>query len=93
MTVGNWAFHDCRSLTSLTIGSSVTNIGNFAFARCGGLTEIINLNPTPQNITVEGEVFLEMNLSPIRLKVPSGSVDAYKAATVWSEFGNIESIN
>jgi hypothetical protein len=54
------------------------------------LTEITNLNPVPQNI--DGYVFYEVNISACTLRVPSGSVDAYKAADIWSEFGNIVGI-
>lgn len=39
-SIGDWAFSDCRGLTSVTIGSGVTSIGNYAFSRCIGLTSI-----------------------------------------------------
>ena len=35
------AFYQCYSLTNVTIGNSVTNIGTDAFAECYGLTSII----------------------------------------------------
>jgi hypothetical protein len=88
--IGGGAFEGCNGLTSVTIPNSVTSIGWYAFADCSGLTEITNLNPVPQNI--EGYVFLDVNKSAITLRVPSGSVDAYKEAAVWSEFGNIVGI-
>jgi hypothetical protein len=37
-TVGDDAFYDCGSLTSVTIPNSVTTIGTNAFIFCGGLT-------------------------------------------------------
>ena len=43
VTGGNvlyWAFYECSMLTSVTILDSVTNIGNYAFYNCTGLTEI-----------------------------------------------------
>ena len=37
-SIGNWAFVDCSSLTSVTIPNSVTSIGNWAFVDCSSLT-------------------------------------------------------
>ena len=34
------AFYNCSGLTSVTIGNSVTSIGNSAFRDCSGLTSI-----------------------------------------------------
>ena len=34
------AFYNCSGLTSVTIGNSVTSIGNYAFYNCSGLTSI-----------------------------------------------------
>ena len=36
-TIADWAFHDCRSLTSITIPDSITSIGDDAFSNCGSL--------------------------------------------------------
>ena len=40
ISIGNWAFNYCSSLTSITIPDSVTSIGNWAFAYCSSLTGI-----------------------------------------------------
>ncbi len=37
-SIGDFAFDDCSSLTSVTIPDSVINIGNYAFHECSGLT-------------------------------------------------------
>jgi hypothetical protein len=65
----------------------VTSIGRAAFAGCTGLTEIHVKNPTPPNIG--GETFSEVNTETCKLYVPTGAVDAYRNAEVWSEFLNI----
>ena len=33
-SIRDYAFYDCRSLTSVTIGNRVTSIGNYAFSSC-----------------------------------------------------------
>jgi hypothetical protein len=39
-TIGYRAFHDCASLTSVTIPEGVTTIGDSAFSGCSGLTSV-----------------------------------------------------
>ena len=39
-SIGNTAFLNCSSLTSVTIPSSVTSIGSSAFERCSGLASV-----------------------------------------------------
>ena len=49
-SVGDYAFKDCRSLTSVTIPESVTSIGNSAFAYCSSLTSVT----IPESVTAIG---------------------------------------
>ena len=51
MEIGEWAFDDCESLTSITIPGSVTKIGAYAFDWCTGLTSIT----IPDSVTKIGE--------------------------------------
>ena len=39
-SIGNWAFRNCTSLTSVTIGDGVTSIGYRAFFGCTSLTSV-----------------------------------------------------
>ena len=50
-SIGNEAFYDCSSLTSVTIPNSVTSIGDYAFFRCSGLTSIT----IPNSVTSIGK--------------------------------------
>ena len=50
-TIGDSAFRDCDSLTSVTIPDSVTSIGNLAFAYCSILTSIT----IPDSVTTIGD--------------------------------------
>lgn len=44
-TIGSYAFYECRSLISVTIGNSVTYIGKWAFDNCRNLTNVIFKDP------------------------------------------------
>ena len=84
------AFHSCINLTSITIPNSITNIGGSPFANCTGLTSITNLNSVPANI--DFYVFGGVNQSSCTLRVPAGSVKAYKNAAEWKNFNPIVGI-
>jgi hypothetical protein len=89
--IGKSAFDSCDGLTGLTIGNSVTTIGDYAFNHCSYLTNnVINLNPVPQSIS--SNVFNGTKIGSGMLRVPAGSVSAYKAADGWKAFGNTVAI-
>ena len=50
-SIGDYAFLDCSSLTSVTIPNSVTSIGSSAFSGCSGLTSIT----IPNSVTSIGD--------------------------------------
>jgi hypothetical protein len=94
-TIGSSAFSGCSSLTSVTIGNSVITIGEGAFSYCSNLSSVTNLSTTPQNIYIDNyysRVFEGVNINACTLRVPASAVNAYKAALVWGEFGNITGI-
>ena len=82
-TIGEGVFDGCESLTSVTIPDSVTTIGNYAFAYCDDLTSVYCKAPTPPTL---GFYVFDDNASGRKIYVPAESVEAYKAATNWSEY-------
>jgi hypothetical protein len=78
------AFMYCSKLSSVTFPSGLVSIGNGAFAYCSELTEIKNQNPSP--ISISETVFYNVDTNTCILKVPEGSLNAYKTAPIWKSF-------
>jgi hypothetical protein len=74
----------CERLTSVSMGSNVINYGGMSFSNCYALTSFTNLNPTP--VGLPSDVFQGIFQKNCTLKVPKGSVSAYKNAAVWNNF-------
>lgn len=78
-------FYGCSSLTSIDIPSSVTSIEDGAFYDCSSLTTVVcRADEVPY---CGFDAFREMDKAT--LYVPASAIEAYKAATPWSSFGNI----
>lgn len=83
-TFGRYCFYNCSGITSFAIPSGVTEIGEYAFNGCRSLTSITVEATTPPTL---GNAALGVtNNCPIY--VPAASVDAYKAATNWSNYSS-----
>ena len=86
--IGNSAFYNCTSLTTVTIGTGGEwfSIDYSAFYRCSGLTSVTCYASTPP---VGSSIWYKVDVSKIPLYVPAESVEAYKAADQWKDFGSI----
>ena len=83
-SIGGGAFASCSGLTSCTIGSGVTSIGGSAFNYCNSLDSITINATTPPSINYD----TLYNTNNCAIYVPAESVDAYKAATNWSNLAS-----
>ena len=81
--IGSSAFYYCN-LYSINIPSGVTLMGDEVFARNSGMTSVTVNAITPP--TLGSNAFDYTNNCPIY--VPSGSVEAYKAASGWSRYAS-----
>ena len=77
-------FEGCTSLTTVTIPQSVIYIRDRAFYKCTSLSEVIVYRTNPPYMA-GNEVFNDNAVGRL-IKVPSGSVQAYKTASGWSTY-------
>ena len=82
--IGQSMFQKCTKLRTLVIPSNISSISGYAFDGCSGLTSITVESATPP--TLGSNVFNDTNNCPIY--VPPESVDAYKAASGWSNYAS-----
>ena len=87
----NNAFDECSGLTSVSIPSSVTYIGESAFDNCG-LRVVYSYNMTPPTCA-DGAFGGDTNSSySARLMIPEGTYYAYIEADEWYKFDRIQEI-
>ena len=65
-SIGNSAFDNCRSLTSMTIPDSVTSIGDSAFRYCTSLTSVT----IPDSVTSIGDLAFQYCTSLTSVTIP-----------------------
>lgn len=85
-TITQELIRGCTSLTSITIPSTVDYIGASAFFDLGAIT-VRFLSTTPPSCDVNLDFFNSLSNKTIR--VPAGSVNAYKTAPRWSNYASI----
>lgn len=80
-----YTFRDCTGLTNIVISNSIIEIGQWAFSGCTHLVSVTVLATTPP--TLKGVSAFD-NTNNCTIYVPTGSVDAYKAAANWSSLAS-----
>jgi len=84
------AFQNCSSLMAVELPSSITYVGPSSFSVCYGLKSVTVKSDTPPT---NGSAFYSgVDKDVCILRVPSESLEAYKAAMYWNEFKNIVAI-
>ncbi len=93
-SIGNRAFKDCKSLTSVTIPNSVTSIGNSAFSGCSALTSVY----IPNGVTsIESSAFSDCS-ALTSVYIPNGvtlignNIFENCNALTKAEFASVESL-
>jgi len=81
------AFSGCTGLTSLTIPSKVTHLDDYAFSGCSNLKTVACLAQKVPNTSIKP--FNGVPIESATLYVPEESLEAYKSAYYWKEFGTI----
>ena len=91
--IGASAFNGSK-ISSVTLPSTLSAIGNSAFYRCGSLKTITSKagNPPTLGTYVFYDLDASYNFVPLKsiedIFVPDASVDTYKAADGWDEFSD-----
>ena len=81
------AFINCSRLTSVTIPSSISNLGEGIFKRCDALRTVTSCIEEPFAIQ---NLFEDETLQEGTLRVPYGTKAKYEATAGWNQFKNIE---
>lgn len=89
-TIDDYAFSSLPSLTSVSLGSAVTMLGQECFSMNPELASFYCDAATPP--TLGSYCFYGSNPQNATLYVPSESISAYSAAAQWNEFGHVADI-
>lgn len=92
------AEHACENqsgMTDVSIPSTVTSIGEKAFAGCSSLVAIYTYATEPPvlgNSSATASVFESVSLENCAVYVPEGCVEKYKTAEGWKDFSYVSEI-
>ena len=86
-TIDNDVFEECSNLSSVVIGNSVVSIGEVAFRLCSKLKDFYSYaEQVPQ---CHWSSFSGSSLKHATLHVPAASLETYRNAVSWNNFGSI----
>lgn len=94
LTIGRWAFGQCKELRTVKIGRGIRNIDEQVFMGCSNLSHIyVNapLIPKVKNITFE--VDDAGNITTAKVHVPSAALRTYQKANFWKDLNLVASNN
>ena len=89
-SIGDEAFGDCDSLTSITIPDTVTHIGKSAFSRCNNLVNITVDPNNPNYASIDGVLFNKAITELVCY--PNGRAGAYTIPDTVTFVGNFSFI-
>jgi hypothetical protein len=85
-TIGENAFYNCSELKTIILPKTITKIGNMAFNSWGSKDVYCYAEQLPE--LGEG-VFFAYSGTNATLHVPATSIETYKGAEQWKDFGSI----
>jgi uncharacterized protein YjdB len=83
-SIPNYLFANCTNLKIAYLPSTITEIGSYSFESCISLQNVYVKAVTPPNLNK----YAFEDCLQFQIWVPSGSVEAYKAASVWKDFAD-----
>lgn len=90
-TIVSEAFEECSNLSSVVLGNSVTSIEEQAFRLCSKLEDFYSY--AEQVPECHWSSFSGSNRKHATLHVPAASLEAYRNAEPWKNFGSIVALN
>lgn len=89
--IATYTFQKCEALEKITLPSTIESIAAHAFDQCAALTDFTILATTPPTLAATSITGLP---NDVVISVPAAAVDAYKAASYWSDYAdNIQAIS
>lgn len=93
LTIGEDAFGNCSNLRQVVIPENVKSIDDLAFNYCTNLKNVVCCSSTAPEAFYKNEyenVFAGTNETYLRIYVPDGSAESYKAQKAWNQFSVVE---